>query len=363
MNEKRDLEGLSALVTGATSGIGRAAAQELAARGAEVVVHGRDAARGAAVVDRITAEHGKARFVAADLSDPAQLDELAQLAEQAGTADILVNNAGISWFGPTPELDVMTFDRLFTANVRAPYFLVGALAPKMAARGRGSIVNIGSMAGHVGMPGGAAYGATKAALAAMTRSWAAEFSPAGVRVNTIAAGRCTPRSRHPRRPKPSAPPPSWPGPPSPPRSPAWSSSSPHPRPATSPAPSSPPTAAAPPSDPERGPTALNALYAAQSGFSPLATTVVFGVYALAVLASLLTCGKLYDHVGRRRAARPGLAAWSAGQLRTRRRHGSGRACLGPAVQYLPAPAHLIYLVLLGVFAAQVAGASCWPLWP
>jgi NAD(P)-dependent dehydrogenase (short-subunit alcohol dehydrogenase family) len=177
MTEKRDLEGLSALVTGATSGIGRAAAQELAARGAEVVVHGRDAARGAAVVDRITAEHGKARFVAADLSDPAQLNELA---EQAGTADILVNNAGISWFGPTPELDLMTFDRLFAANVRAPYFLVGALAPKMAARGRGSIINIGSMAGHVGMPGGAAYGATKAALAAMTRSWAAEFSPAGV---------------------------------------------------------------------------------------------------------------------------------------------------------------------------------------
>jgi len=185
MNEKRDLEGLSALVTGATSGIGRAAAHELAQHGAEVVVHGRDAARGAAVVDRITAEHGKARFVAADLSDPAQLNELA---EQAGTADILVNNAGISWFGPTAELDVMTFDRLFTANVRAPYFLVGALAPKMAGRGRGSIVNIGSMAGHVGMPGGAAYGATKAALAAMTRSWAAEFSPAGVRVNTIAAG-------------------------------------------------------------------------------------------------------------------------------------------------------------------------------
>jgi NAD(P)-dependent dehydrogenase (short-subunit alcohol dehydrogenase family) len=83
---------------------------------------------------------------------------------------------------------VTTFDRLFAANVRAPYFLVGALAPKMAARGSGTIINVGSMAGHIGMPGGAAYGATKAALAAMTRSWAAEFSPAGVRVNTVAAG-------------------------------------------------------------------------------------------------------------------------------------------------------------------------------
>ncbi len=185
MNEKRDLEGLSALVTGATSGIGRAAAHELGRCGAEVVVHGRDGARGAEVVDRISAEGGIARFAAADLSDPVQLDEFA---ERVGTVDILVNNAGVAWFGPTTQLDVATFDRLFTANVRAPYFLVGALAPKMAARGSGSIINIGSMAGQVGMPGGAAYGATKAALAAMPRSWAAEFSPAGVRVNTVAAG-------------------------------------------------------------------------------------------------------------------------------------------------------------------------------
>jgi NAD(P)-dependent dehydrogenase (short-subunit alcohol dehydrogenase family) len=184
-NQQRDLEGVSALVTGATSGIGRAAAEELARYGAEVIVHGRDAGRGSAVVDHIIAEGGKARFVAADLSDPAQLDDLAG---QAGGVDVLVNNAGISWFGPTGELDVATFDRLFAANVRAPYFLVAALAPQMAARGRGSIVNVGSQAGQIGMPGGAAYGATKGALASMTRSWAAEFSPAGVRVNTVVSG-------------------------------------------------------------------------------------------------------------------------------------------------------------------------------
>jgi NAD(P)-dependent dehydrogenase (short-subunit alcohol dehydrogenase family) len=185
MDEQRDLEGISALVTGASSGIGRAAAEDLARHGAEVIVHGRDAGRGSAVVDRITAEGGKARFVAADLSDLAQLDDLAG---QAGGVDVLVNNAGISWFGPTADLDVATFDRLFAANVRAPFFLVAALAPKMAARGSGSIINIGSQAGQIGMPGGAAYGATKGALASMTRSWAAEFSPAGVRVNTVVSG-------------------------------------------------------------------------------------------------------------------------------------------------------------------------------
>jgi NAD(P)-dependent dehydrogenase (short-subunit alcohol dehydrogenase family) len=157
MNEQRDLEGISAPVTGASSGIGKAAAGELARRGAEVIVHGRDPARGPAVAGAITAEGGTARFVAADLSDLAQLDDLAG---RAGTVDVLVNNAGFSWFGPTAELGAATFDRLFAANVRAAYFLVAALAPKMAARGGGSIINIASMAGQIGLAGGAAYGAT-----------------------------------------------------------------------------------------------------------------------------------------------------------------------------------------------------------
>jgi NAD(P)-dependent dehydrogenase (short-subunit alcohol dehydrogenase family) len=180
-----DLDGLTALVTGATSGIGRAVAEQLGRNGAEVIVHGRDVGRGSAVVDTITAEGGKARFAAANLTDPAGPDDLIQ---QAGPVDILVNNAGVSWFGPAAELDRATFGRLFAANVQAPYFLVAALAPQMAARGGGSIINVGSMAGEIGMPGGAAYGATKAALDSMTRSWAAEYSPAGVRVNTVASG-------------------------------------------------------------------------------------------------------------------------------------------------------------------------------
>jgi NAD(P)-dependent dehydrogenase (short-subunit alcohol dehydrogenase family) len=183
--DQSNLEGQRALVTGATSGIGRAVALQLARDGAEVLVHGRDAARGAKTVQEITAVGGKASFVAADLSDTADVE---RLANEVGEVDILVNNAGISLFAPTAEVDVAAFDKMFASNVRAPFFLVAAFAPGMAARGRGSIVSLSSMAGGVGLVGGAAYGATKASLEAMTRAWAAEYSASGVRVNAIAPG-------------------------------------------------------------------------------------------------------------------------------------------------------------------------------
>ena len=185
MSGSNELPAPVALVTGATSGIGRAVARKLAADGFSVLVHGRDAARGAAVVDEIIADGGHARFAPADLTDAADIE---RLAAEAADVDVLVNNAGFSWFGPTADLTPATFDAMFAANVRSAYFLVAAIAPAMAKRGAGVIINLGSIAGQIGLAGGAAYSATKAALASLTRSWAAEFSPQGVRVNTVAPG-------------------------------------------------------------------------------------------------------------------------------------------------------------------------------
>src|SRR5260221_1352068 len=183
--QPRDLHGLKALVTGATSGLGRAIAFQLARDGADVIVHGRDAARGAQTVEEIHLRGGGARFVAADLGDAASI---AGFAKEVGDIDILVNNAGFSVWGPTETFALASFDAMFAANVRAPFLLVAAFAPGMVARGTGSIINISSMAGRLGLTGAAAYGATKAALASLTQAWAAEYSPRGIRVNAVAPG-------------------------------------------------------------------------------------------------------------------------------------------------------------------------------
>jgi NAD(P)-dependent dehydrogenase (short-subunit alcohol dehydrogenase family) len=185
-----------ALVTGATSGIGRAVALKLAGDGFALVVHGRDAGRGADVVAAIEAAGGQARFVAADLGSA---EEVERLAAEAGPVDVLVNNGGFSWFGATAELSTKLFDSLFASNVRAAYQLVAALVPGMVERGSGSVISIDSMAGHVGLAGGAAYGATKASMTALSRAWAAEFSPGGIRINTVAPGPVYSEGANPER--------------------------------------------------------------------------------------------------------------------------------------------------------------------
>jgi NAD(P)-dependent dehydrogenase (short-subunit alcohol dehydrogenase family) len=179
------LQGKTALVTGGTSGIGRAVAERLAHDGADVILTGRDERRGSAVVAAIEAAGGRARFIAADL---ATFQDVQDLAEAAGDVEVLVNNAGAFPGGPTEETDEATFDLVFDVNVKAPFFLTAAIAPRMAANGGGAIISISTMAATVGMNGLAAYGASKAAIESLTKAWTDEYGPRGVRINAVAPG-------------------------------------------------------------------------------------------------------------------------------------------------------------------------------
>ncbi|MGW4076838.1 SDR family NAD(P)-dependent oxidoreductase [Streptomyces asiaticus] len=185
---KAELENKTVLITGAGSqgGIGADTAELLAEEGAQVLVTGRHRERGEQVVKSITAAGGNARFLLADLSS---LDDVHRLADEAGEVDVLVNNAGVyTPLGSSLELTVENYTMMFDTNVRAPFLLVQRLAPGMIARGSGSIISIGSVAARGSMPGMSLYGATKAAIESLTRSWAAEFAQSNVRVNTVAPG-------------------------------------------------------------------------------------------------------------------------------------------------------------------------------
>jgi len=179
------LAGRRALITGSTSGIGRSTARLFASEGATVIISGRDAGRGEQTVEAITSHGGRARFVQADLG---HIDGVRRLAQEAGDVDVLVNNAALSVYAPAVEQDPESFELSFATNVRAPFVLVQELAPGMVARGSGSIINVSTFAASIAIPGLSVYSATKAALNSLTRTWAAEFGAAGVRVNTIASG-------------------------------------------------------------------------------------------------------------------------------------------------------------------------------
>ncbi|MDX3074077.1 SDR family NAD(P)-dependent oxidoreductase [Streptomyces sp. NPDC088354] len=181
----QELKDQTALITGGTAGIGLETARLFVREGATVVIAGRNPERGAEAAAELAGGPGTARFVAADLGD---LEAVARLAKDAGPVDILVNNASLFPVAATVEQDVESFQKIFDTNVRGTFFLTAALVPAMIAKGAGNIINVSTMAAVMGVPGASAYSATKAALASFTRSWAAEFSPSGVRVNSVAPG-------------------------------------------------------------------------------------------------------------------------------------------------------------------------------
>src|SRR5437867_12717911 len=181
---------LTALITGGTSGIGRAASNTLAQLGIHVIVVGRNAERGEKTVAEIRAAGGEADFISSDLRDASSAREVARRAVELGNGhvDILINSAGVFPFGPTHETTESTFDSVYALNVKAPYFLVAELAPRMAKRGKGAIVNVSTMVADYGAAGASLYGSSKAALNLLTKAWAAEYGPSGVRVNTVSPG-------------------------------------------------------------------------------------------------------------------------------------------------------------------------------
>jgi NAD(P)-dependent dehydrogenase (short-subunit alcohol dehydrogenase family) len=186
------LQGKTALVTGATSNIGRAIAISFAAEGADVVVSGRSVSRGTEVVREIQdAGGGRARFVSAELDGTMRASQqlIAAAGDEFGNPiDVLVNNAGIFPGSTTATVDEAMFDEVYAVNVKAPFFLTATVAPQMAARGSGSIINLGSWVARLGIPVGALYASTKGAMETLTRAWAAEFGSPGVRVNAISPG-------------------------------------------------------------------------------------------------------------------------------------------------------------------------------
>src|SRR6201996_5043408 len=180
----------TALITGATSGIGRAAADKLAQSGVHVVVVGRNVERGEGTIAEIRAAGAKADFISSDLRDAASARAVARKAVELGDGrvDVLINNAGVFPFGPTHQMSEKSFDDVYALNVKAPFFLVAELAPLMMQRGKGAIVNVSTMAADFGVVGLSLYGSTKAAINLLTKAWAAEYGPKGVRVNAVSPG-------------------------------------------------------------------------------------------------------------------------------------------------------------------------------
>ena len=170
----------TALVTGASSGIGTATALALAARGARLLVHGRDAAAVAAVAERVG---GTA--IVADLGSPAGVDEL--VAAVPDRVDIVVANAGVGWAGPFETMTPQRIERLIAVNLMAPLRLTHGLLPRMRTNG-GFLAYVTSIAGRTGVGGEAVYAATKAGLDVFAESLRLELHGTGIGVGVLVPG-------------------------------------------------------------------------------------------------------------------------------------------------------------------------------
>ena len=180
------LDGKIALVTGGTSGIGRASATLFAAEGAKVVITGRRAPEGEAVLAEITAAGGEAMFIQADLQSTAAISGVvAQVVSRFGRLDCAFNNAGVSGGGPIGSLDEQLWDKIIDTNLKAAFFCLQAEAAQMKKQGAGSILFNGSVLASIGLPGTSIYGASKGGVVSMARNAAVELGPHGIRVNAI----------------------------------------------------------------------------------------------------------------------------------------------------------------------------------
>jgi 3-oxoacyl-[acyl-carrier protein] reductase len=184
------LAGRVVLVTGSSRGIGAEIAAKAAAEGADVAVHYHQGVDGAAAtVDRVRAAGGEGHAFAADLADGTQAERLVEQAiERFGRVDALVNNAGLTQVGPFLSITPTVWDEVIRTDLTAAFHTCRAVLPSMVERGSGSIVNIASRLGQMGVTETAAYSAAKAGLIGLTRSLAREFGTSGVRINAVAPG-------------------------------------------------------------------------------------------------------------------------------------------------------------------------------
>ena len=180
------LAGRTALITGASSGIGAAIAEVFADAGADIAGHGRDATRLGDIGKRVTAKGRSFTAITGDLADPLATENVALQALNAfGQIDILVNSAGIAVTGPAVSFDLADWQLTMAVNLTAPFILSKALLPAMMEQKRGKIINISSQTGVIALKDHVAYATSKGGLNALTKSLMTEAAPHNVQVNAI----------------------------------------------------------------------------------------------------------------------------------------------------------------------------------